>query len=57
MRKVGLDTIPIVSEDKRYVGITQGDTVIIGTVKDLYARYVQSCHYGCPVGTWIKFIF
>jgi hypothetical protein len=42
MHELGLDTLPIVSEGKRYVGVTQKDIIIMGIVKDLYARYVQS---------------
>jgi hypothetical protein len=42
MRRLGLDTLPVVSEGKRYVGVTQKDIIIMGIVKDLYARYIQS---------------
>jgi signal-transduction protein with cAMP-binding, CBS, and nucleotidyltransferase domain len=42
MDESGLDTIPVVSIDERYVGVTEKDTIIYGIVKDLYAKYVQS---------------
>jgi hypothetical protein len=42
MQELLLDILPVVSEGRRYVGVTQKDVIIMNIVKDLYARYVQS---------------
>ena len=42
MDELGLNTIPVISSGKRYIGVTEKDIIIHGIVKDLYAKYVQS---------------
>jgi hypothetical protein len=42
MNELKLDTLPVVSNGERYVGVTEKDTIIYGIVKDLYAKYAHS---------------